>query len=219
MKDTPLQILCVIGAAARNSATHTVVREIARRVGVLGAEVDVFDPAEETLPLFNPESAHLSRHFLDLRPRVERADAYVFGTPDYHGCISSTLKNFLDHFWQEFTGKLFAQIVCSNEKGLTVIDQIRTVARQCYAWTLPYGLSCTAQIEVRNGEIVADALNQRIDMLVHDLYAYGLLLRRQRQLDLKGSLPTFLDRHRPSKRVREVKSPSFGKSSALPIKP
>src|SRR5215472_13268871 len=218
MKGAPLQVLCVIGTAARHSATHIVVREIARRMAALGAEVDVFDPAEEPLPLFNPESAHSSRHFLDLRPRVECADAYVFGTPDYHGCISSTLKNFLDHFWQEFTGKLFAQIVCSNEKGLTVIDQIRTVARQCYAWTLPYGLSCTAPIEVRNGEIVADALNQRIDMLVHDLYAYGLLLRRQRQIDLNGSLPTFLGRHRPSKSVVESKRPSPIKSSALPIK-
>lgn len=204
MKETPLQVLCVIGSAARNSATHTVVGQIARRLEVLGAAVDVFDPAEEPLPLFNPESAYLSRQFLDLRNRVERADAYVFGTPDYHGSISSTLKNFLDHFWQEFTGKLFAPVVCSNDKGLTVIDQLRTVARQCYAWTLPYGLSYTAPIEVRDGELVSEALGQRIDMLVHDLHVYGLLLRRQRETDLNGTLPSFLARHRPPGRSDEV---------------
>ena len=206
MKETPLQILCVIGSAARNSATHTVVGQIARRLRVLGSGVDVFDPAEEPLPLFNPESAYLTHQFLDLRTRVERADAYVFGTPDYHGSISSTLKNFLDHFWQEFTGKLFAHVVCSNEKGLTVLDQLRTVARQCYAWTLPYGLSYTTPSEVKNGEIVPGALNERIDMLVHDLHAYGLLFRRQRQTDLNGTLPSFLARHRPIVRSAEVKS-------------
>jgi NAD(P)H-dependent FMN reductase len=206
MKETPLQVLCVIGSTARNSATHTVVGQIARRLRGLGSAVDVFDPAEEPLPLFNPESAYLTHQFLDLRTRVERADAYVFGTPDYHGSISSTLKNFLDHFWQEFTGKLFAHVVCSNEKGLTVLDQLRTVARQCYAWTLPYGLSYTAPSEVKNGEIVLEALNERIDMLVHDLHSYGVLFRRQRQTDLNGTLPSFLARHRPSDRSGEVKS-------------
>lgn len=219
MEETPLQVLCVIGSAARNSATHTVVGQIARRLGVLGSGVDVFDPAEEPLPLFNPESAHLSSQFLDLRNRVERADAYVFGTPDYHGSISSTLKNFLDHFWQEFTGKLFAQVVCSNEKGLTVIDQLRTVARQCYAWTLPYGLSHTTPIEVKDGELVSEALGQRIDMLVHDLHVYGLLLRRQRQTDLNGTLPSFLARHRPPDRSDEGPEPLPSTSSIPQIKP
>jgi len=38
------------------------------------------------------------------------------------------MKNFLDHFWREFAGKLFATIVASHEKGLTVTDQLRTVA-------------------------------------------------------------------------------------------
>jgi FMN reductase len=219
MKETPLQVMCVIGSAARSSATHTVVDQIARRLGVLGSGVDVFDPAKEPLPLFNPESAYLSRQFLDLRTRVERADAYVFGTPDYHGSISSTLKNFLEHFWQEFTGKLFAQVVCSNEKGLTVIDQLRTVARQCYAWTLPYGLSYSSPIEARNGEMVPEALNERIDMLVHDLHVYGLLLRRQRQADLNGKLPSFLARHRPPSRSDEAQSPLQQKPSILQIKP
>src|SRR5580765_7059160 len=160
----PLQVLCVVGTSAAQSATHTVVGHIAHRLQALGADVDVFDPSKEPLLLFNPESSYAADEFLQLKARVEKADAYVLGTPDYHGSISSTLKNFLDHFWQEFTGKLFAHVVCSNEKGLTVLDQLRTVARQCYAWTLPYGLSYTTPSEVKNGEIVPEALNERIDM-------------------------------------------------------
>ena len=58
----------------------------------------------------------------------------------------STLKNSLDHFWQEFTDKLFAQVGCSLEKGLTVIDQLLTVARQCYSLTLPYGYHLLARL-------------------------------------------------------------------------
>jgi len=41
--------------------------------------------------------------FAALKARVEAADVFILGTPDYHGSISSALKNFLDHFWREFT--------------------------------------------------------------------------------------------------------------------
>ena len=113
----PLQVLCVIGTSAAKSATHTIIAHIARRLDALGADIDIFDPSKEPLLLFNPESSYSAHDFLQLQQRVEKADAYVLATPDYHGSISSTLKNFLDHFWQEFTGKLFAQVVCPTRKA------------------------------------------------------------------------------------------------------
>ncbi len=192
---SPLNVLCVIGTSAATSATHVVVGHIAKRLQALGATVDVFDPSKKALLLFNPESSFGASEFLELKKRVELADVYVLATPDYHGSISSTLKNFLDHFWQEFTGKLFVEVVCSPEKGLTVIDQLRTVARQCYAWTLPYGLSA-APTDVKKNEIVGDALRERIEMLVHDLKVYGVILRQQRAADLSGFDPSFLTRLR-----------------------
>lgn len=196
----PLQVLCVVGTSAAQSATHAVVGHITHRLQALGADVDVFDPSNEPLLLFNPESSYSAYEFLQLKGRVEQADAYVLATPDYHGSISSTLKNFLDHFWQEFTGKLFAQVVCSHEKGLTVVDQLRTVARQCYAWSLPYGLSF-ATIDLKDGAIVTEALQRRIEMLVHDLWIYGLLLRQQRCADLDGMFPGFLANIRQPKSI------------------
>jgi NAD(P)H-dependent FMN reductase len=205
MNESALKVLCVVGTSAATSATHAVVDRIAEGLLALGAEVDVFNPNEEPLALFNPESSHASREFLQLKARVEVADVYVLGTPDYHGSISSTLKNFLDHFWQEFTGKLFAEVVCSHEKGLTVIDQLRTVARQCYAWSLPYGLSF-ATIDLRDGAIVTEALQRRIEMLVHDLWIYGLLLRQQRCADLAGMFPGFLASVRQPKELRQPRA-------------
>jgi NAD(P)H-dependent FMN reductase len=197
----PLQVLCVIGTSAAKSATHTIIAHIARRLDALGAEIDIFDPSKEPLLLFNPESSYSAHDFLQLQQRVEKADAYVLATPDYHGSISSTLKNFLDHFWQEFTGKLFAQVVCSHEKGLTVIDQLRTVARQCYAWTLPYGLSFASSTDLKDGIVIGAALDERIAMFVHDLQVYGLVLRQQRSADLSSTYPGFLARMRENRSV------------------
>jgi NAD(P)H-dependent FMN reductase len=63
---------------------------------------------------------------------IKKADAFVLTTPDYHQTMSGSLKNFLDYFWSEFKGKTFGYIVGSHEKGLTVMDQMRTAVRQCY---------------------------------------------------------------------------------------
>src|SRR5204863_1155878 len=109
--------------------------------------------------------------FEALQARVEKADVFILGTPDYHGSISSTLKNFLDHFWHEFAGKLFVPIVASHEKGLTVIDQLRTVARQCYAWTLPYAVSF-ADHDIKDGKIVSDIFKKRVEMMLRDTRVY-----------------------------------------------
>jgi FMN reductase len=148
------------------------------------------------LALYNPDTSHDTTAYPLLQARVHRADVVVLGTPDYHGSISGATKNFLDHFWQEFAGKLFATIVASHEKGLTVTDQLRTVARQCYAWSLPYGVSFIEGTDCKDGQIASDSFQRRLDMLIRDVRIYGGLLARQRREDLAGSEPGFLARHR-----------------------
>src|SRR5690606_13293070 len=134
-----------------------------------------------------------------LKERVDRADVFVVGTPDYHGSISSATKNFLDHFWHEFAGKLFATIVASHEKGLTVTDQLRTVARQCYAWTLPYGVSFNANQDLAGDRVTSEELRKRMAMMARDIRVYGQLLAAQRRADLEGAEVGFMARWRKSK--------------------
>jgi len=196
MSDPPLQVLAVAGSLHRASVTRIVVQQVADGLKAEGCVVDALDFETEPLPLYNPDTAYDAPGYDALQTRVVRADVYVLGTPDYHGCISSAMKNFLDHFWQEFAGKLFATIVASHEKGLTVTDQLRTVARQCYAWTLPYGVSFAEKEDVKNGQVVSDALKQRLDMFVRDVRVYGTLLARQRRVDLSESEPGFMAKHR-----------------------
>src|SRR5258705_6312232 len=161
-----------------------------------GKNVDVLDLLNEPLVLFNPELYQGVTLFSELKARVDRADVFVLGTPDYHGSMSSTIKNFLDHFWHEFAGKLFATIVASNEKGLTVTDQLRTVARQCYAWSLPYGVSFADQVDVKGDRMVNESFRKRLDMLVRDVRVYGEVLARQRRADLATNEPGFMARWR-----------------------
>ncbi len=196
MAEASLNVLAVVGSLHRDSVTRMVIGQVAQRLRQYGCAVDVLDFEKEPLALYNPDTAHDLPGYDELQARVERADVVVLGTPDYHGGISGATKNFLDHFWREFAGKLFATIVASHEKGLTVIDQLRTVARQCYAWTLPYGISFTEDSDVKDGQIVSDTLKQRLEMMIRDVRVYGALLGRQRRADLSGNEPGFLARHR-----------------------
>jgi FMN reductase len=197
MSAAKLRVLGVVGSLNEKSVTRIVVNHATQLLADKGCETDVFDPVKEQLDLFNPDKAYQSAIYSPLQKRVEAADVFILGTPDYHGSISSVLKNFLDHFWQEFAGKLFVSIVSSYEKGLTVTDQIRTVARQCYAWSLPYGISFIERDDVKDGKIVSDSLQQRIEMMVSDICSYGNLIAVQRRNDLTGAQPGFMARYRP----------------------
>jgi NAD(P)H-dependent FMN reductase len=196
MPVTSLNVLAVVGSLQQRSVTRTVIEHLPAQLRAAGCAVDILDFQKEPLALYNPDTAHTAPGYAALQARVHAADVILLGTPDYHGAISSAMKNFLDHFWHEFTGKLFASVVASHEKGLTVIDQLRTVARQCYAWSLPYGVSFTDKVDVIEGQIASDGLKQRLEMLVRDVRVYGDVLAAQRRADLAGTEPGFMARHR-----------------------
>jgi FMN reductase len=196
-----LHVLAVVGSLGGNSSTRIVIGHLAGQLKGRHCAVDVLDFRKEPLPLYNPDTAHESRVFAALQRRVERADVILLGTPDYHGSISSVMKSFLDHFWHEFAGKLFATVVASHEKGLTVTDQLRTVARQCYAWCLPYGISFMAEEDIKKGKTVSPALAKRLAMASADIAVYGRILAAQRHADLNSTEPGFMARRRPAPKL------------------
>ncbi len=194
--NSDLNILAVIGTTGSKSAIGTVIGELATQLTSAGCHVDMLDLAGEHLPMFNPETSSNAHYFPALRARVEHADVLLLGTPDYHGTMSSAMKSFLDHFWGEYAGKLFATVVSSYEKGLTVTDHLRTVARQSYAWSMPYGVSFAEGTDVKEGKIINDLFRERLQLFARDVRVYGALLAAQRKHDLAGSEPGFMARYR-----------------------
>ena len=184
--------MAVIGSLHQSSVTKVAVNHVADGLSRQGASVDVLDLSAESLPLVNTDTTFTADYYGPLKERVKAADVFVLGTPDYHGCVSGALKNFTDHFWKEFTGKLFAPIVASHEKGLTVHDQLRTIARQCYAWSLPYAVSFEEKKDVIDGEVASDQFRDRLEMMIRDTIVYGRLLAGQRTADLQADDPSYM---------------------------
>ena len=196
MPEPSLNILAVVGSLQRDSVTRVVLQHIADQLHAGGCSVDLLDFQKEPLALYNPDTSHDSPGYDALQARVHNADVILIGTPDYHGAISSATKNFLDHFWREFAGKLFATVVASHEKGLTATDQLRTVARQCYAWTLPYGISFAENPDLKDGQVATGAFEKRLEMMIRDARVYGSIIAKQRRADLQREYHCFMARHR-----------------------
>ncbi|GAD52166.1 NADPH-dependent FMN reductase [Halarchaeum acidiphilum MH1-52-1] len=97
MTDGPL-IVGVAGSRRDGSHTRTAVERVLDACETAGAETDLLALGDVSLPLYHPDREADERgEAAALIARVEAADGVVFGSPVYHGTISSTLKNFHDY--------------------------------------------------------------------------------------------------------------------------
>lgn len=184
-----LNVLGVGSSMRQGSYSTTALNMILDMAKGNEAETKLLDLRQTNLPMLYAakDDTHEIGRVTEL---VEWADAYILATPDYHGSMSGSLKNFLDYFWSEFAGKTFGYIVASHEKGLTVMDQMRTAVRQCYGWSIPYGISINPEDDFNDKkEVINKKLWSRLDMLARDLVVYGKLIRKQFVNDLLQSAP------------------------------
>jgi len=194
-----LKVLGVGSSMRKRSFGTKALKIVLERMEKLEAETHLLDLRRVKMPTFNPNSSMQSGNRLkEITGEVNWADVFILTTPDYHGSMSGPMKNFLDHYWQEFAGKTFGYICASHEKGLTVMDQMRTAVRQCYGWSLPYGISVNGEEDFNEaGEIANSLLTKRLRMLARDLIVYGELIRKQFVQDLSSKeSDTFAARYR-----------------------
>jgi FMN reductase len=194
MKST-FNVLGVAGSIRKGSYSAQALKIALEHAKKHSAEVRLLDISK--MPLYDP-NAPASAEVKQAAEAVSWADAIILASPDYHGSMSGALKNFLDHFYEEFAGKLFGYNVASHEKGLTVMDQMRTAVRQCYGWSMPYGVSVNGPQDFSGGEIVNARLAKRLRMMARDIVVYGRLLNSQFVRDLGSSeQDTFAAHYRP----------------------
>jgi len=202
-----INILGVGGSMRQESYSTLGLKMVLEEARKYGSESYLLDLRDINLPLYDPGGPSLNDpSFNNSNNELEKittalkwADALVLASPDYHGSMSGTLKNFLDYFWEDFAGKTFGYMIASHEKGLTVADQMRTAVRQCYGWSMPYNISINGEKDFDSEEnLVNSALVKRIKMLARDLVTYGTLIRRQFLQDVADHqiLDTFASHYR-----------------------
>jgi FMN reductase len=190
---TTINVLGVAGSTRANSYSTKALKIALAAAEQKGAQVRLLELANGNVPFYSPSANVPDKVSKD----VSWANAFILASPDYHGSMSGTLKNFLDFFYEEFAGKVFGYVVASHEKGLTVMEQMRTAVRQCYGWSLPYGVSINGEQDFNAGA-PSSRVDQRIKMMARDLVVYGSLIQGQFARDVAGAdADTFAARYRP----------------------
>ncbi len=191
-------LLGVSGSLREKSRTALALRLLLGFAEEHGAEIRMLDLRAIELPLYRPDHAGGSAAERRLGTDMQWASAVVLASPDYHGSMSGTMKNFLDYNWEECAGKVFGYVCSSHEKGLTVMDQMRTVVRQCYGWSMPYGVSFDGRTDFDSEGALKNAkVETRLRMMARDLVIYGALIHEQFLSDLaSGDASTFAAAYR-----------------------
>jgi FMN reductase len=181
-------LLGVSGSMRLGSYSLKALTMVLESAASHSAQTKLLDLRTADLPMFSPDRDEHAASVIEATAMVTWADAFVLACPDYHGSMSGAIKNFLDYHWEELAGKLFGYLVSSHEKGLTVMDQMRTAVRQCYGWSLPYGVSLHGEQDFDEAGKPSATLDERLRMLARDVMVYGAMLRQQFQADIEQSV-------------------------------
>lgn len=190
-----INILGVAGSMRADSYSTKALKIVLEFAKKYSAEIRLLDLSKTVLTLRNP-SIPVSWQVEEVAKIVIGADAFILASPDYHGSMSGTLKNSTT-FSKSLVASSLALSLHHTKKGLTAMDQMRTVMRQCYAWSMPYGVSVNGEQDFANGQLVNTEVCMRLEMLARDLVVYSRLITGQFARDLESSeASTFAARYR-----------------------
>lgn len=175
-----LQILGVCGSTREGSRTKILVEIALQAAAASGADVQLLDLREVQLPIFETR-----REDVWALPPVKRvvetatwADAFILGTPEYHGGISGALKNWLDYLYEELAGKLCGVVSASGGGGgTTSILATKQSFAYCHGFNLPFHAGARGG-DFDGGKLVNAKVHDRLVRLGHDVARYAPVLRK-----------------------------------------
>lgn len=183
-----MNLLVINGSPKGEKAnTQKLLHIAAAAAQQAGAALSTLTLADSPLPLFSPQTDPTAP-VKEVQQLLIQADAFLIGCPEYHGSMTGTLKNFFDHYYEEFAGKLVGIVASTGgSQGQSVLSHIRDTCLYLHAWTLPYNVSAKLS-DFENSELANPKTRDRLEKLGHDLAVYGQLLsaRFQKDLGTKG---------------------------------
>jgi NAD(P)H-dependent FMN reductase len=172
-QDTQVVALC--GSLRDESKTRIALGEALEAAQQAGATTDLVDLRSYDLPPLDTDDT-ITGDAEALRAAVQKADAVLLGTPNYHGSYSGVLKNALDYCgrdeFEETTIGLL-EVAAGDFPGPT-LHHLRAVCRVLNAWTLPLEVAIPNSYTTIGEEGIADDdLAERVHQLGEELVAYA----------------------------------------------
>ena len=175
-------ILGISGSPRKGSTTRTLVNTMLAACKKHGAETELLDLAETSLPFFdNRDSEDYGAEHKRVQDLLAKADGFVIGSPEYHGSISGMLKNFLDlsDYERVLSGKPAAFcVVGGGSRGKSALDHFLIVARALRVWAVPHVVGTNKEDYDKDWKIASPKVIQRIEGATHDLVRAAKALKK-----------------------------------------
>lgn len=187
----PAKILGVSGSLRTGAYTLRLVERALEAARDCGAEVELLDLAKHQLPLYEAHEGYEDHPVVNsVIERVEKADGFIVGSPEYHGCMTGATKNFFDFLYREIGGKLFGLVAATGgSNGTGCFDNMRAAIQYCHGWALPYNVSASGRDFDADGNLANAKVADRLQRMGRDMAVYAPLLIGRFRDDLAEKNP------------------------------
>lgn len=184
-------ITIIDGSNQKTGATRKLARVLEAHLTALGVKVLFFDQKESSLPLFDDsDEGRAHPNVQELFSVVSKADAVVLSSPEYHGSMSSAMKNALDWLNYAKEGEIFeGKVVGLIGGGGSLANsgaslQMMMAVRSMHGWLMPDVL-----VSVRNiwnafnpgGDLMQKEDQTRLAIFATKLGQYAEVFKANRQ--------------------------------------
>ncbi len=198
--DPPLQILAVCGSLNAMSRTKMALSLALQGAREYGADTRLITLRDYELVFYGAvDEADYPPDVFRLREEIKKSDGIIFGSPEYHGSMSGTLKNMLDLMSQEhLEGKIVGLVgVAGGHMGaINSLNTMRIIGRNMHFWVLPQEVSVADSSTTFNddGTVNDPAIEQRLLDMGRQVVKFASLQRSVRNTDFMKmweGLPTW----------------------------
>jgi FMN reductase len=199
-KKPPVRITAVCGSLTAGGTTHHALQAVLAGAREFDAETRLLELRAYQLPFYAPEADITENDDVrNLTREIAEAGAVILGTPEYHGCLSGALKNFLDVLdrgvWETKIVGLVG--VAGGATGAVLsLNALAQIGRNLHTWVLPHQVSIPEAHRQFNadGSVVDPGLEARLHNLGAQAVKFAALQRHVRDDEFArawAKLPTW----------------------------
>lgn len=169
-----VKIVGINGSLRLESYSAKALQIAAQRVEALGAEVEILDLRNLTLPFCDGGDEYPDYPDVEkLRTTVKSANGLILATPEYHGSVSGVIKNALDLMsFEHLAGKVSGVIsVLGGQSNSNALNDMRVILRWVHGWVIPEQIAIGQAWKVfdADGKLLDEKLSQRFDQFAQSL--------------------------------------------------
>jgi len=182
--NTPIKVALIYGSTREGRFCDTIVNWAADEIWSRNDfNLDLIDPGELNLPDRHGQADHSA--LVDLRQRLDKADAFVIVTPEYNRGYPAALKFLIDSVYREWQAKPVAFVSYGGiSGGLRAVEQLRLVFAELHAVTIRDSVSLANPWTKFDGEgrlLDPDGPREAMATMLSRLHWWATILREARR--------------------------------------